>query len=222
MTSNSDQVEIEPSAFVLASTSPRRLDLLRLAGVEPTLHAVEIDETPLAGETPAAMVGRLATEKARASWNRGLDQPNKIWTAGASPLLIAADTTVDLDGVSLGKPSDEAQAAEMLTALSGRTHQVFSGVAVMAEGRCETIIERTVVRFRALSEEDIGWYVSSGEPHGKAGSYTIQGLGSWMVEHMEGSYHNVVGLPVAALDTVTSSFGWPLRRLADRFPAVKA
>jgi len=172
--------------LVLASASPRRADLLRSAGFQFQVVPVDVDERPLAGEDPAVMVQRLATEKAALVSDRVPD--------GA---VIGADTVVVVDAVILGKPGDDRDAAGMLRRLSGRSHEVLTGVAVHANGRRLVAVERTVVWFLPLSDADIAWYVSSGEPLDKAGAYAVQGLASRFVTRIEGSYSNVVGLPVA-------------------------
>jgi len=172
--------------LVLASASPRRADLLRSAGFQFQVVPVDVDERPLAGEDPAVMVQRLATEKAALVSDRVPDG-----------VVIGADTVVVVDAVILGKPGDDRDAAGMLRRLSGRSHEVLTGVAVHANGRRLVAVERTVVWFLPLSDADIAWYVSSGEPLDKAGAYAVQGLASRFVTRIEGSYSNVVGLPVA-------------------------
>lgn len=179
-------VSLSGVRLVLASASPRRADLLRSAGFQFQVVPVDVDERPLAGEDPAVMVQRLATEKAALVSDRVPD--------GA---VIGADTVVVVDGVILGKPGDDRDAAGMLRRLSGRSHEVLTGVAVHANGRRLVAVERTVVWFLPLSDADIAWYVSSGEPLDKAGAYAVQGLASRFVTRIEGSYSNVVGLPVA-------------------------
>ncbi len=181
-------------------------------GIRPEVVSVEVDETPLDNEDPAAMVERLARLKALAAVEAGLVKPES--------LVVAADTTIDLDGVPVGKPTDSEDARRMLKALQGRTHQVVTGVAMAlvkaneAEVEILTQTDRTAVTIAQLTDTDIDWYVSTGEPFGKAGAYTIQGVGSWMVTHIDGAFHSVVGLPSATLDTMARSFGWPLRALA--------
>jgi septum formation protein len=172
--------------LVLASGSPRRADLLRSAGFEFQIEPVEVDEGPLAGEDPAVMVERLAGEKASLVARRFPDAA-----------VIGADTVVVVDGAILGKPVDDRDAAGMLARLSGRSHDVLTGVAVHANGSRLSAVERTVVRFLPLSAAEIAWYVASGEPRDKAGAYGVQGLASRFVVRIEGSYSNVVGLPVA-------------------------
>jgi len=148
----------------------------------------DVDESVRAGEAPDLYVRRVAEEKALVVAARAPDR-----------LVLAADTTVVIDDVMLGKPADDADAKRMLSLLSGRTHQVFTAVAVYRSGmsRPLTEVERTDVEFARLTEFEIDWYVASGEPHDKAGAYAIQGYASRFVARINGSYSNVVGLPVA-------------------------
>jgi septum formation protein len=172
--------------LILASGSARRAELLRAAGIAFEIAPAEIDERPLSGETPAAYVERLAREKAQAVARRHPDAA-----------ILGADTTVVVDGIILGKPADDGDARSMLATLSGRTHDVLTGIALIKNGRLVSAVETTRVRFARLSDDDITWYVASGEPRGKAGAYAIQGLASRFVDGIEGSYSNVVGLPIA-------------------------
>lgn len=181
----------------IASQSPRRLELLRQIGIMPVLlplrHApprADVDETPLPGESAEDYVQRLATMKARAGvkamHGRRLT-PHPI---------LAADTTVTLDGVLFGKPADDAQAHDMLRAYSGRTHQVLTGVSLAWGDRIETRLSVTEVSFRQLSDAEIRAYVGTGEAWGKAGGYGIQGHAAIFIEHIAGSYSGVMGLPL--------------------------
>lgn len=170
--------------LILASASPRRADLLAAAGIAFTVRAAAVDETPRPGESPGEYVVRLALEKARAVRL----EPGEV--------VLGADTTVVHADRILGKPATAAEARTMLAALSGRTHEVWTGVAVRADGREASAVAVSRVRFAPLSAEEIAWYVASGEPEGKAGAYAIQGLASRFVESVEGSCSNVVGLPV--------------------------
>lgn len=170
----------------LASRSPRRAELLRLLGVDFVLVDVEVDESQHAAELPADYVKRVAEHKARAG-QAGL-------TAGA--VVLAADTTVSIDGEIFGKPRDEADASAMLTRLSGRWHEVFTAVVVSADGQHYTEVVKTRVEFRALDAATIGAYWRSGEPADKAGAYGIQGLGGALIKRIDGSYGAVVGLPL--------------------------
>ena len=182
--------------LILASASPRRAELLRAAGFVFDVQPPGVDERLLPGEAPAAHVLRLAREKALQA---GCGRPDTV--------VLAADTVVVIDGLVLGKPADDQDAAEMLRRLSGRTHEVLTGVAVCANGETSTGLERTEVRFITLSEAEIAWYVPTGEPRGKAGAYAIQGLASRFVDRIEGSYSNVVGLPVALVSQMLKNVG---------------
>jgi septum formation protein len=172
--------------LVLASASPRRLELLRLAGLEPEVRPADVDETRRAGEPAAAYVERLAQRKAA------------VAACAGGEVLVAADTTVVLDGDPLGKPSDPAEARAQLRRLAGRSHEVLTAVAVRAHGRLtRSVLVRTEVRLTALSERAIADYVATGEPCDKAGGYGIQGRAAAFVARIDGSYSNVVGLPLA-------------------------
>ena len=175
--------------LVLASRSPRRADLLTRAGYDFEVAPADIDERLLADETPAAHVRRLARQKEA---HVARDHPESI--------VLGADTVVVTDGVVLGKPADDGDAARMLGRLAGRTHEVLTGIALHTgnDQRCD--VEATRVTFRELTGEEIAWYVGSGEPAGKAGAYAIQGRASRFVTRIEGSYTNVVGLPVSLVD----------------------
>ncbi len=173
--------------LVLASASPRRAELLRAAGIDFDVQPANIDEAMIAGESPAEYVSRLAEGKARA-----------VHELDGSRTVLAADTAVVVDGHILGKPLDEGDAGRMLGMLSGRTHEVLTAVSIFHPGQIvDTRVDTTVVEFAPLSEADISWYVSSGEPMDKAGAYAVQGLASRFVTRIEGSYSNVVGLPIA-------------------------
>jgi septum formation protein len=178
--------------LILASQSPRRAELLRNAGIAFEISPADVDESLRAGEAPLDYVKRLAREKALAVLEAACD--------GA--VVLGADTTVVVDGESLGKPADEDEARRMLERLSGRRHQVMTGVCVAirnADGAATTEAEAEVteVQFTALSAEEIAAYVASGEPMDKAGAYAIQGRASRWIPRIEGCYFNVVGLPVA-------------------------
>ena len=182
--------------LVLAARSPRRADLLTAAGYEFEVTPADIDERRCDDETAAEYVGRLASEKAA------------IVTASApDAMVLGADTVVVIEGLVLGKPVDEADAAAMLHRLSGRSHEVLTGVALLSRGRRRTEVVTTRVRFRTLTAADVVWYVASGEPVGKAGAYAIQGRASSFVTRIEGSYSNVVGLPVATVDEMIRASG---------------
>lgn len=172
--------------LILASASPRRTELLSAAGFRFDVRPVEVDETPRPQEEPAAYVLRLAALKAQS-----------CECEDDGHVVLAADTTVVVDGLLLAKPSDDADARRMLRLLSGRGHDVLTGVALRRGARLVTAVETTRVRFSRMDEAEIDWYVASGEPADKAGAYAVQGLASRFVERIEGSYSNVVGLPVA-------------------------
>jgi len=182
-------------AVVLASGSPRRLELLRRLGVEPEVQAADVDEAPLPGEAPAATVARLAAAKARAV------------APPPGALVVAADTEVVLDGVVLGKPVDADEAAAVLRSLSGRDHRVLTGVHVRCDDREAAAVEETIVRFRPLGDDEIAAYVAGPEPYDKAGGYGIQGAGGAFVDRIEGSDTNVVGLPLATVVRLATEVG---------------
>jgi septum formation protein len=183
--------------LVLASSSPRRAALLEAAGIRFRADAADVDETPLSGETPEACVVRLALAKARQAVRRN-----------PGSLVLAADTTVVIDGRMLGKPMDPSDAANMLRLLAGRTHDVLTGVALACDDRERYDLARTAVQFVPLSADDVAWYVATDEPLGKAGAYAIQGLASRYVDRIEGSYSNVVGLPLSMVYRMLNDFGW--------------
>lgn len=170
---------------VLASRSPRRSELLARLGVEFEIVPADIDESPHSGEDPVAYVERLAREKARV-----------IAARFSERTVLAADTTIDIDGRILGQPVDEADMRRMLRELSGRTHRVHTGVAVLSAGREEAVVVTSLVTFHPLTDETLEWYIGTGEPWGKAGSYAIQGLGGTLVAATRGSMSNVIGLPL--------------------------
>jgi len=172
--------------LILASASPRRKDLLTQAGIAFTVVPANIPEEQLPKEAAAKFVLRLAEEKARA-----------VAKLHPEATVLAADTIVHLDNEILGKPEDAADAARMLRLLSGQTHQVLTGVAVVEKGVCRSTIEVTQVTFSKISEEDLTHYIASGEPMDKAGAYGIQGYAARWIPRIEGDYYNVVGLPVA-------------------------
>ncbi len=180
------QCIIDRVLLLLASSSPRRADLMTSAGFAFDVAPADVDERPLPGETAEAHVIRLATEKSRA-----------VTPAHASTAVVAADTVVVIDGAILGKPADDDEAAAMLRMLSGRTHEVLTGVAVRREGTVRSGIECSRVTFAELTADEVAWYVASGEPRDKAGAYGVQGLAARFVERVEGSCSNVVGLPIA-------------------------
>ena len=172
--------------LILASASPRRAELLRAAGYEFEIIVADVDERARDGETPDIYVRRLAAEKSAA-------------VRAADMIILGADTTVVVDGEILGKPRDDDEAAAMLRRLAGRRHDVLTGVSVRYGAHEVGRVESTAVWFSALTKEDIAWYLASGEGRDKAGAYAIQGLASRFIPRIEGSYANVVGLPVAAV-----------------------
>ena len=195
--------------LVLASASPRRRELLAQAGFSFEVHPAHIPEEPLEGEDPFAYVTRLAREKAQVVF---LELTDANGTAGETRLdtessmtVLGADTTVTLDNAILGKPEDAADAARMLRLLSGRTHRVITGVALVTAQGVEVAAEATAVSFLALSDEDIAAYVATGEPMDKAGAYAIQGRAARWIPRIEGCYFNVVGLPLALVTTLLES-----------------
>ena len=184
--------------LILASQSPRRRELLERMGLRDfRVLASQVDETMPAGTPPQVLVEALSRRKAQAVQAQ----------AGEDCLIIAADTVVCLDDQILGKPHTPERAAQMLRALSGRTHTVCTGVSVCAGKTTVTEHEQTRVTFRPLEEGEIAAYIATGEPMDKAGAYGIQGLGSLLVEGIEGDYYNVVGLPVCRLGRILRRFG---------------
>ncbi len=189
--------------IILASASPRRRELLRQIGYDFEVIPSQAAEEELEGETPAEHVIRLSRDKAREVSTR--DDIDGRW-------IIGSDTIVLRDDVILGKPQDEEDAARMLRSLSGRAHQVLSGYAILdrktGESRAAAVVTR--VSFRALTEGEITGYIASGEPADKAGAYAIQGLGAFMIKGIEGSYSNVVGLPLCEVVLALEELGAPL------------
>ena len=181
--------------MVLASASSRRLELLRRIGIEPNVRPADVDETPLPDEHPEALVARLAEAKASAV----ATEPDH--------LVIAADTVVVVDDGVLGKPSGPDDARRMLAALSGRSHEVMTGVHVTLGAEAAAAVETTSVRFRSLTADEIDAYVATGEPLDKAGAYAIQGGGGMFVESISGSDSNVVGLPLATVVRLARDLG---------------
>lgn len=170
--------------LLLASTSPRRREILTALGLRFEVRHVDVDEAALAGELPGEMVLRLASAKAEAA------------EIGPTEIVLGADTAVVVDGRALGKPADATDCVAMLEALSGRAHKVLTGVALRTQSEIRTVLSETNVYFREISRDEALSYWHSGEPSDKAGGYAIQGLGGAFVERIEGSYSGVVGLPV--------------------------
>lgn len=186
--------------LVLASASPRRRELLAQLGVDFSCDAAEIDETPMVGELPRTYVQRVARDKAEKVAQR--------FSPGEC-LVLAADTTVVIDGRVLGKPNDLSDGMAMLQRLSGRSHTVFTAVCLSngLEERCEVVA--TEVSFAELSPQTCAAYLATGEPWDKAGAYAIQGLGGALVSGIRGSYSNVVGLPLNETWQMLREFGVP-------------
>ncbi len=185
--------------IVLASGSPRRRQILTALGVDFDVRPADIDESVHPGEAPLDYVRRLAAGKART-----------VATEIPDRLVVAADTTVVIDGEILGKPAAVAEARAMARRLSGRTHQVHTGVAVAADGAVLVDVETTAVTFSALADDLIEWYVATAEPYDKAGGYALQGAAAAFVERVDGNVANVIGLPVPLLLRLATAIGHPL------------
>lgn len=186
--------------IILASGSPRRRELLSLLGLPFEVITSEADESTPPDWTPEQIVRNLALRKAEAVVPAASER---------NAVIVGSDTIVVLDDNVLGKPVDELDSKDMLTRLQGRQHKVYTGVACIGLPDGKTIVDHRVtsVTMRAMTEEDIAAYIATGEPVGKAGSYAIQGLGSTLVEQIEGCYFNVVGLPLSLLGEMLSEFG---------------
>ena len=183
--------------LVLASGSPRRADVLRQLGLDPVVSPSDVDEAHLHGESPSEHVERLARAKAET-----------VAAAYPGALVIGGDT-VGVDGERiLGKPSDESDAVAMLLSLSGRTHQVLTGIALCGAHGTVSLVSRADVRFRAFDQSVAREYASTGEPLDKAGSYGIQGLGAALGEGIDGDYYSVLGFPVDAFIRLLEQAGW--------------
>lgn len=174
------------SHVYLASTSPRRRELLAQLEVNFDVIKIDIDETPHLNEKPEVYVQRIATEKAQAGWKKSDSQT----------IVVAADTSVIIDQQILGKPNSTSHAKEMLMSLSGRSHQVMSAVAVVTEHETNVKLNTNTVKFCDLSDHDIEWYLKTGEGSDKAGGYAVQGLAARFIEYIEGSYSGIMGLPL--------------------------
>ena len=192
--------------LILASASPRRAEVLRDAGIVFDVLAVNVDETPRAGESAEAMCRRLAEAKARSAVAR-------LGTTGEPAIVVAADTTVEIEGEILSKPASTEEAREMLRRLSGKTHRVLTALSLirLPDGSARSDLESTAVRFAPLSAEEIDEYVATDEPMDKAGAYGIQGRAGVFIERVEGCYFNVVGLPLARLYRNLKQLGWSPR-----------
>ena len=184
--------------IILASASPRRRELLEMLGVK------NLKIIPAVGEE-IAPEGATAEETVRTlSRAKALEVARRV---SAESVTIGADTIVELDGEILGKPHGEGEAFDMLRRLSGRGHNVYTGVTVVCEGQCQTGTEKTSVHFRALTDEEIRAYIATGEPMDKAGAYGAQGVGSLFVERIEGDFFNVMGLPLCRLGQMLGRLG---------------
>ena len=185
--------------LILASGSPRRRQLLTDLGLEFDVHVSDIDETPLLNEPARRYAERLASEKAA----------DVASAHDSARVVLAADTTVVLDGNILGKPESKEHGLEMLMQLSGRRHLVLTGVAVTGNGRAQVLSVATEVVFRALTPDEVAWYWNTGEPRDKAGGYGLQGIGAAFVKTLSGSYSNVIGLPLSETVDLLRGFGVP-------------
>jgi septum formation protein len=193
-------VTAPPGALLtLASASPRRSQLLDQVGVPHAVRPADVDESRRAGETPREYALRVAIDKAEAGWR----------AAGGRGAVLAADTAVALGDELYAKPADRADCLRILGALSGRTHEVLTAVALRHAGGLSTALQVSCVTFRALSVEECELYWATGEPAGKAGAYAIQGLGAVFVTRLEGSYSGVMGLPLAETAALLADAGIP-------------
>ncbi|MBM7097997.1 septum formation inhibitor Maf [Bacillus sp. H-16] len=181
--------------LILASQSPRRKELLEQAGIPFHTISSQVEEKTDPTLSPEELVVSLAMQKAEAVFKKN---PENV--------VLGSDTVVSIDGRVLGKPSDKKEARDMLRMLSGRTHEVFTGVAVLSGDKTRTVCEKASVQFYDLSDEEIDGYIKSGEPFDKAGSYGIQGLGAVLVERISGDYFAIVGLPLAKTIRVLREF----------------
>jgi septum formation protein len=184
--------------LVLASASPRRAELLRTAGFVFDTVPAQVDERVRGAEPAPDYVRRLAAEKSAAVWQLVGPADHDV------VIVLGADTAVVVDGEILGKPHDDHEAAGMLRRLSGRRHEVVTGVSLRSKAGERGLVETTGVYMLDLGDEDVAWYVASGEGRDKAGAYAIQGLASRFIPRIEGSYANVVGLPIAAVTLLVS------------------
>jgi septum formation protein len=186
--------------LILASTSPRRAEILHDAGFSFTVVASAVDETPIPGESPSELVQRLANAKAELAAARAV----------GPAIVLAADTVVTLEGRIFGKPRSTDDARHMLENLSGRTHVVVTGVSLirLPDAERRTFVESTLIHFAQLADEEITRYLATEEPHDKAGAYAIQGRAGRYIPRIEGDYFNVVGLPLAHVTQALAELGW--------------
>ncbi|WP_153711237.1 Maf family protein [Eikenella corrodens] len=199
-----------PNTIYLASASPRRREILVSLGFQPVLLTAEIDETARPGEAVADYVARMARQKNAAARQLAVQRGLAL----AQPLL-SADTVVALDNAILGKPRDAAHARELLENLSGREHQVWTAVCISLGGQTLEAAQRSDVRFKELSAQEIAAYIASGEPLDKAGAYGIQGIGGVFVAHLSGSFSGVMGLPVFETVQLLRQLGSPVPPFAE-------
>jgi septum formation protein len=190
--------------LVLASASPRRADLLARLGLAPVVRSTDTDETPHPDEPAADLVIRLAAAKAAASAAAGDGTTDEV--------VLAADTEVVVGGEVLGKPRDRDDAEAMLRRLAGRSHEVMTGIAVQRGSTSRLAQVTTEVTFRALTDAEVAWYLATGEPTGKAGGYALQGAGAALVERIDGSDTNVIGLPLAETIALLRQVGFDALR----------
>ena len=185
--------------LILASSSPRRAEILTAVGWPFTTVTAGIDETRRPNEQPVEYVQRLAKEKAEA-----------VASSLESGLVLGADTTVVVEKTLLGQPHDQEDARRMLRLLSGKWHEVLTGVAIVRlSGESKVDYETTRVRFAEMSEKEIGWYISTGEPKGKAGAYAVQGAAALFIEEIQGDYFNIVGLPIRLVFEMVKAMSSP-------------
>ena len=187
--------------LILASSSPRRAEILANAGLPFSVLSSAVDESPYPNEAPAALVQRLANAKA-----------DLVTARAVGPaIILAADTVVVLDDKVLGKPSSIEDARHMLQQLSGRTHSVLTGVALirLPDGERRQFIESTLVHFRPITDEELSLYLATEEPYDKAGAYAVQGQAGRYIPRIDGCYFNVVGLPLSRVLTELQTLGWP-------------
>jgi septum formation protein len=194
----------EISGIILASASPRRQELLSMLGVEFTVLVSTFEEHKEVDQTlsPAELVMATAQGKAEEVF-----RITAVQAETADDLVLGADTIVVLKGRCLGKPTSQEEARRMLQALSGRWHQVFTGIAIKHRSKSVTACERTKVHFRSLTDREIDAYISTGEPMDKAGAYGIQGIGAIFIDRIEGCFYNVMGLPVPRLALLLQEYG---------------
>lgn len=193
----------EKKPLYLASNSPRRKELLHQIGLAFEVVNAPVEEVALPHESPESYVLRIAIEKALAGFNK---------VAGKMVWVIGGDTAVMIEGKVLGKPKNEADSFRMLKRLSGKVHTVLSGVAVVYDGEVFSVLNKTDVTFKVLTDTEILDYIASTEPQGKAGSYAIQGLGATFIQEIHGSYSGVMGLPLYELDQLLIESGYTIKQ----------